>query len=93
MDCKEFLEKAIELSNQIKTLMSFENSPEGVELCDINPNYIQVYKGINILADLFGKELLTEPRTNPEVYSFEYYFEYGGRRILQIDNDPPEKMA
>ena len=93
MDCKEFLEKAIELSNQIKTLMSFENRPDGVALCDINHDYIQVYKGINILADLFGKELLTKPSMNPEAYSFEYYFEYGGKRILQIDNDPPEKMA
>lgn len=93
MDCKEFLEKAIELSHQMKTLMSSGNNPDGVELCAIEPDYIQVYRGINILAELFGKELLSEPRTNPEVYSFEYYFEYGGRRILQIDNDPPEKMA
>lgn len=56
----------------------------------ITPDYIQIYSGIEILADILGCELMEKERNDE--YS-EYYFFYRDVKFLKLSEERLGKYA
>lgn len=59
-----------------------------IEVCGMTAgiyNELQIYHGIDLLADLLGAELKEEKR-NDDDYRWEYSFDYKGVNINQINH-------
>ena len=58
------------------------------ELCRPNKeNTLHVYKGIDILADVVGAELLLREDLEDEEYPYYHYFMYDGFEVFQIGRE------
>ena len=57
---------------------------KSIEICSDTVTRIHVYKGIDRLAKVLGKELTVIERHNKEDYPYEYYFKYKDAYVFQI---------
>lgn len=75
---RDWLKALITKMEERKALDIFNSQ---VKTINTDDHHIQLYSGIEILADLLGLEILEGGRT--ENY-YAYYFEYGGVKFLQL---------
>lgn len=82
---KEWLDLNISIRRQ---LIETENLNEQVQLCRPNKeNTLHVYKGIDILADVVGAELLLREDLEDEEYPYYHYFMYDGFEVFQMSRE------
>lgn len=78
----EWMDKLVENHNERKALNSFS---EGIKTAD-TIGYIQIYQGIDILADAAGEEL-KEKEDEALRYPYEYFFTYKGVEFTQLEKE------
>ena len=76
---KEWLDKLVDNNVEAKQLEEFNNQISTIFADD----YIHIYKGIQIIADVMGIEL-KERKRECKVFPYEYFFEYRGIEFVQI---------
>ena len=81
-DVKEWMDALIENMEERKNLTCFNNQIRTTS----ESGDIQIYTGIDILADLLGIELKEESLEDIE-YPYLYYFFYRGKKICQIKKE------
>lgn len=70
-----------------KQLIELEDYNEQLMLCRPNQkDTVHVFKGIEIMADLLGKEIAMVERNDTEI-PYEYYFMYEGFKVLQLSRE------
>ena len=84
---KEWLDQLVANRNELHNLQFFNNK---IEVCGVHDS-IQIYQGIEILADAMGVKLNMQ-RNHEEVYPYpyRYYFNYCGYEIVQVCVEPLE---
>lgn len=84
-DVKEWLDANIE---HRKKLPEYEDFNEQIQLCTVNKkNTLQVYKGIDIIADVVGAELMQKEDWEDEELPYYYYFMYEGFEVFQLSRE------
>lgn len=86
---KEWLDKLIDTYTELKNLKYCNTQ---IEICGVH-DFIQVYSGIEIIADAMGIKLWTKYDKENTEYPYKYYFGYRGYEIMQICEEPLEGVT
>lgn len=77
-EVKEWLDRLVQNYNELKELKEFNTS---VSIC--TASYVQIFKGIDIIADIMGFHLSEKDYETSE-FRYEYSFMYEGIKFLEL---------
>lgn len=80
-EVKEWLDRLVQNYNELHELKLFNTS---VSLC--TASYVQLFKGIDIIADIMGFHL-TEKDYETSEFRYEYSFMYEGIKFLELHEE------